>query len=694
MEANTEQTILFRNTFRGRSDVVARHFVNSTGDEGYMPIRNNGNYLPLSSEMLRSHFVGTHIIGIYPIVDNSLCYFLAADFDNHSGGNHPLADVIEYYSACRNANIPTYILRSKSGNGYHAFIFFTESVPARKARLVGSAILREAGIDPQDSSFDRFFPSQDETNSLGNLIALPFQGQASENGHTLFLNPQGNFTEPYSDQWEILAGIQKINEIFLDNLITEWGLESNRSACANSGNREHGWVGRALNGVGEGERNTTTAALTGYYINRGLRENEIADILSMWNMRNRPPMSQNELLQTIASIQATHERQNQNDSFGFPTDIMSGLAGEFACLYSAHLESPIQFFFMSFLCCLGTALADRITLDIETFPQPRFFLVLLGQSADERKSTAINKTIELFEQAFSDDSERNWRFPVFNICRGAGSAEGLQKRLEARSKVLFCLDEMKQFASKCKIDSSVLLPCVNTLFESNVYENITSKSRISIENAYLSIIGASTTDTWETLWNSAFINIGFTNRIFLTPGVGQRLHAFPGRIPDEEKNQIILRLRHTVQSYPILVRFDIDADARELFERWYLELPSSMHTKRLDTYAHRFLPLLAVNDGKDTIDEETVQKAISLCNWQLRVRQLHDPIDADSKMAAMEERIRRSLISGPKTGSQLKRDVNYSRVGIWFYENALRNLQRIGEIRNTGNNRRPRWAIV
>ena len=41
-------------------------------------------------------------------------------------------------------------------------------------------------------------------------------------------------------------------------------------------------------------------------------------------------------------------------------------------------------------------------------------------------------------------------------------------------------------------------------------------------------------------------------------------------------------------------------------------------------------------DEKDIVDEDTVDKVISLCNWQLKVRQLHDPIDADSKMAKVE----------------------------------------------------------
>ena len=69
----------------------------------------------------------------------------------------------------------------------------------------------------------------------------------------------------------------------------------------------------------------------------------------------------------------------------------------------------------------------------------------------------------------------------------------------------------------------------------------------------------------------------------------------------------------------------------------------SVHSRRLDTYALRLMPLLAVNDMKTAIDVETVRKAIFLCDWQLEVRKLHDPIDADNALAKMEEKIRRTV---------------------------------------------------
>jgi hypothetical protein len=62
-------------------------------------------------------------------------------------------------------------------------------------------------------------------------------------------------------------------------------------------------------------------------------------------------------------------------------------------------------------------------------------------------------------------------------------------------------------------------------------------------------------------------------------------------------------------------------------------------------------------------------------------RKLHDPVDAQGTVAAMEQRIRRMLnAKGPRSTSELKRDVNYSRYGLWVWEAAIKNLRSAKEI--------------
>ncbi len=366
-----------------------------------------------------------------------------------------------------------------------------------------------------------------------------------------------------------------------------------------------------------------------------------------------------------------------NVGLEFPREIMAGVAGEFARTYSSVLEVPEHFFFMAFLTCFGVILSDRIKLHTELETQSRIYLLLLGQSADDRKSTAINKTVKFFMDVLTEAE--------FPVCWGVGSAEGLQKRMGGNNpneakKLLLCFDEFKSFVSKCKIEASVLLPCINTLFESNRYESQTKKTDIRLDNAHLSILAASTIETYERTWDSSFTDIGFNNRLFLVPGSGQKKYSFPEKISESEKIRIKELLISTLRYFKESPFLDITPEARALYDDWYMGLERSIHSKRLDTYAIRFMSILTVNDQKNVIDEDIIQKVIKLMNWQLRVRRLHDPIDADNVLAKLEEKIRRTLELGPMKDRKLKQNINANRVGLWFYETATRNLQKANEI--------------
>jgi hypothetical protein len=366
----------------------------------------------------------------------------------------------------------------------------------------------------------------------------------------------------------------------------------------------------------------------------------------------------------------TRERSAQKCAdLQFP-DIMAGVAGDFAKLYSSYLEVPAHFLYMAFLTCLGTVVADRLTLASEIVPQPRLFVVLLGESADDRKSTAISKTVEFFRAV-----------EPFPVCFGVGSAEGLQKRLESSNRLLLCFDEFRQFISKCKIEASVLLPCVNTLFESNRYESRTKQSDIFLDNAYLSLLAASTVQTYENTWSAQFTDIGFNNRLFLVPGGAERMFSLPAKVPDDKRYLLRQRLAEVLRHVGERRELDLTHEARDLFHAWYMDRPNSIHSKRLDTYALRFMSLLAVNELRPEVDEEITRKVISLCDWQYQARLLHDPVDADNEVARMEEKIRRVLAGrGDLTERDLKKAVHTERKGVWFYSTAKRNLQSSGEL--------------
>ena len=213
--------------FKGRTDLYAKRWTsNKTGKSGYSPVCKNEfsiykcdkprmkcsecpyrELLPLTDDIILKHLKGEITIGIYPLLPGDLCNFLAIDFDKKTYEN----DVSAFWSICDELDIPVYVERSRSGNGAHVWIFFEESISARIARKMGNILLTKTmeKASLELDSYDRLFPNQDTMpkGGFGNLIALPFQGNSSKNGNTVFVD---KYFEPQKNQLEILANIKRL----------------------------------------------------------------------------------------------------------------------------------------------------------------------------------------------------------------------------------------------------------------------------------------------------------------------------------------------------------------------------------------------------------------------------------------------------------------------------------------------------
>ena len=236
-----EKVALFRSLFRGRDDVYPKRWENTrTGKSGYAPACANewkpqicgkprikcGSctsqaFLPVTDETIVDHLRGHHTLGVYPILADSTCHFLAADFDKETWRT----DAEAFLVACRSKNVPAALERSRSGNGGHVWIFFAEAVPAALARRLGSHLLTEAMENNPDigfKSYDRFFPSQDTLpdGGFGNLIALPLQGGPRESGNSLFIDDE---FAPHGDQWAFLASIGRLSLAEATAIVDEAG---------------------------------------------------------------------------------------------------------------------------------------------------------------------------------------------------------------------------------------------------------------------------------------------------------------------------------------------------------------------------------------------------------------------------------------------------------------------------------------
>jgi superfamily II DNA or RNA helicase len=225
----SEKIALFRSLFRGREDVYPNRWESKTGKSGYSPVCANEwsfvckkpqikcsdcshkEFLPVTDEIVSHHLDAkiNRTIGVYPMLQDETCWFLAIDFDKQDWKQ----DAAAVITTCEELQIPASLERSRSGNGGHVWIFFDQPVEASLARKFGCALLTrtmenryELGLD----SYDRLFPNQDTIprGGFGNLIALPLQGGPRKEGNSVFVD--GDLI-PYEDQWSFLSGLRKMS---------------------------------------------------------------------------------------------------------------------------------------------------------------------------------------------------------------------------------------------------------------------------------------------------------------------------------------------------------------------------------------------------------------------------------------------------------------------------------------------------
>lgn len=231
-----EQIELFMSLFRGRTDIYARRW-EKDGRFGYSPAYNfnwdefmahkrqggslkdfeNKKLALQTKEIIIKHLSGQMIVGVYPILRDNTSYFIVADFDGESW----LEDSQRFIKMCAQTGLVAYLERSRSGNGGHAWIFFSDAYPCYKSRQIVLELIRKVfkiSEFEKEISFDRLFPNQNTLTAggFGNLIALPLQGQSVLLGNTMFID--ADTAKPYSDQWNYLKQIKKYSVAELDKI--------------------------------------------------------------------------------------------------------------------------------------------------------------------------------------------------------------------------------------------------------------------------------------------------------------------------------------------------------------------------------------------------------------------------------------------------------------------------------------------
>ncbi len=378
-----------------------------------------------------------------------------------------------------------------------------------------------------------------------------------------------------------------------------------------------------------------------------------------------PPNVEN-LITLIKSRPGVDGDAPEEDLPAFPESVITGVAGDVAAAYTEVLESPIQFLFTDALAYLGALVCTFTRIEGEVLEEPRLYLVKLGPSAFGGKSV-------------SQESQERLHWPLFEDrvkhVRGVGSAEGLASALKPGLPVILSYDELRSLIDKMGIQHSVLLTMLTSLYSATKWSNYTKGQALEVSDAHLTVVGSCTTETFQSMFSPQFRAVGLLNRLFLVAGKRIRKHALSGSLHVETILNLRDRVRRQVERAELerpLLSFTPEAARR--YTEWYMALPESQYTARLESYAYRFLTLYSVTTESRGVSLENVDAVIRLMEYQLALRRQVDPIDADSTVARMEGAILRALGKGRMGEGRLMKAVHVERHGLWCYGAAVKNL--------------------
>jgi len=106
-----------------------------------------------------------------------------------------------------------------------------------------------------------------------------------------------------------------------------------------------GWQNEVLGGVDDGKRHKTALSLVGRYFTKGLKREEVTKIMLTWNLVNKPPVEESEIIQIISDVERLHAKNHPVES---QTDLKQ-TTGEFftdlenAILFAQKHQGKIRF---------------------------------------------------------------------------------------------------------------------------------------------------------------------------------------------------------------------------------------------------------------------------------------------------------------------------------------------------------------
>ncbi len=417
----------------------------------------------------------------------------------------------------------------------------------------------------------------------------------------------------------------------------------------------------------------------------------------------------------------------------YPLWVWEGtLYEEFAELCSVGNFIPKEFFLEAIKTIVGAVCGHRIQPENANWQQPaRFYEVLIGPGSIG-KSTAARWGIDMFiGTGLLYDLSQTGAYTNIGCAMGVfASDSGLKKNgFSKHDRILQFYDEFTTLIEKFSINGSggTLQDVTNQLYEfSPVYPVMNTKTdkvtEVPAREVHNTIIGCTTPLRWRNAFlRSNVDSSGFMQRLNIISNYSKKRVA-DLKVPDltQFRDKLIRKIQCLEYQKAAVAK---TAEASEMFNNWltnkekteeWQNLPDDIKG-RINVLIQRNVSHLAWFMGGDDIapnaekasevikvqcDEDIMARAIALAEYEVPVRQLHQPPKGDNEYALMENSIKLYFVENggaDVTRNMLFRELHADRIGIQIFNKCLTNLVEEGILKigiNEGETRRGRKAKV
>lgn len=307
-----------------------------------------------------------------------------------------------------------------------------------------------------------------------------------------------------------------------------------------------------------------------------------------------------------------------------PPDAFYGWFAEYVDIMHPTTEATRGFHLASALTVAGSISGRRVAVRYASeHIYPNQYTLLVGPTGSSRKGTSMKRAHRLpsYRSAEGKISVNN---SPFAMRRDLGSGASVVKTLRENANTLLVFEEATTlFSNMHRQGGEALLDRLIEAWDTPdfIQDNVKNNPDVAY-SPFLGIIAGIQPGRLEDALGANEIESGLANRLGIFFGVRREVIARAPEVDEGKASNLYNRFHHSVTSYPEGAALTMNAEAGEMWDRWYVEYSSAEGTEdeqamriRHPDMVQKWALLFAISDRSQEITLAHLKAAIAVLDW-------------------------------------------------------------------------------